>query len=82
MNEEEKEEETEEAMEFPTLEAGWMLLMGWLYQQAEVSPESLTAEEQIVTDFYCCYSKQTQRHDDDHGIEIGIRFTLIRNDVF
>lgn len=32
-------------MEFPTLEAGWMLLMGWLYQQAEVSPESLTAEE-------------------------------------
>lgn len=32
-------------MEFPTLEAGWMLLMGWLYQQAEISPESLTAEE-------------------------------------
>lgn len=32
-------------MEFPTLEAGWMLLIGWLYQQAEVSPESLTAEE-------------------------------------
>jgi SPP1 gp7 family putative phage head morphogenesis protein len=32
-------------MEFPTLEAGWMLLMGWLYQQAEVSPESLTVEE-------------------------------------
>ena len=32
-------------MEFPTLEAGWMLLMGWLYQQAKISPESLTAEE-------------------------------------
>lgn len=32
-------------MEFPTLEAGWMLLMGWLYQQAGISPESLTAEE-------------------------------------
>lgn len=32
-------------MEFPTLEAGWMLLMGWLYQQAEISPESLTTEE-------------------------------------
>lgn len=32
-------------MEFPTLEAGWILLMGWLYQQAEISPESLTAEE-------------------------------------
>lgn len=32
-------------MEFPTLEAGWMLLIGWLYQQAEISPESLTAEE-------------------------------------
>jgi SPP1 gp7 family putative phage head morphogenesis protein len=32
-------------VEFPTLEAGWMLLMGWLYQQAEISPESLTAEE-------------------------------------
>lgn len=32
-------------MEFPTLEAGWMLLMGWLYQQTEISPESLTAEE-------------------------------------
>ena len=32
-------------MEFPALEAGWMLLMGWLYQQAEISPESLTAEE-------------------------------------
>lgn len=41
----EEEEETEEAMEFPALEAGWMLLMGWLYQQAEISPESLTAEE-------------------------------------
>ncbi|WP_337557545.1 phage minor head protein [Phocaeicola plebeius] len=32
-------------MEFPTLEAGWMLLMGWLYQQAGISPESLTTEE-------------------------------------
>lgn len=32
-------------MEFPSLEAGWMLLMGWLYQQAGISPESLTAEE-------------------------------------
>lgn len=35
----------ENEIEFPALEAGWMLLMGWLYQQAEVSPESLTAEE-------------------------------------
>lgn len=41
----EEENETEDEVEFPTLEAGWMLLMGWLYQQAEVSPESLTAEE-------------------------------------
>lgn len=43
--EDETPEEAEETMEFPTLEAGWMLLIGWLYQQAEVSPESLTAEE-------------------------------------
>lgn len=32
-------------MEFPTLEAGWVLLMTWLHRQAEVSPKSLTAEE-------------------------------------
>lgn len=41
----EEENETEDEVEFPTLESGWMLLMGWLYQQAEVSPESLTAKE-------------------------------------
>lgn len=41
----EEDEETDVVMEFPTVEAGWMLLMGWLYQQAEISPESLTAEE-------------------------------------
>lgn len=27
------------------MEAGWVMLMAWLYRQAEVSPESLTAEE-------------------------------------
>ena len=27
------------------MEAGWAALMGWLYRQAELSPESLTAEE-------------------------------------
>lgn len=32
-------------MEFPALEASWILLIGWLYQQTDVSPESLTAEE-------------------------------------
>ena len=41
----EEENETEDEVEFPTLEAGWMLLMGWLYQQAKISPESLTTED-------------------------------------